>query len=954
MSDLDLGVATRQAFGEGLVATRADESSCLTLERGELSLPPHPTWLLPRPLTWGEDPFGDRSWTAQLHSLRWLDPLRRAASSGDASSSDRWVATALSWVVANPPTAPAHPQAWAGRQAGVRAVVLTLGLPLAAGDERVRLVRSLTEHVDWLCAEQQSARAHALLQHQGLFVAARAVGRHDATDLAVRRLGDLLEQSLGADAGPDPDPAQRQLTLARWQLALRRLEVEEVAPPPASSLLSRAAELLAHTTRPDGLLETIGETAATAPTKVTSPFLEYVRTAGATGTRPTATTDVVTGVGAFGRSGWGEQETAFAQETFYSLRLPTTPGPHQDGGSITFFARGRPWIVDPGPRARCVEPVRSHLSSRAAHNLPVVVGRERDTDAGARSVHHRHSSQLDHHVVADDGYPGVTLRRHVVYHRGGDFLLVLDRVVADEECTVEQLWHLPPDVAARVAAPGGPVVLADGEVEAGLSLRGSEQVDVSVLTGRSEPVQGWVSTPDGARASTTVVSRLRGTEMWLLAVVGGSHRTATALEDAAVEGDELTCTVRSRGERSRVVLPLGVDGLGSSATSASTPPVTRAWQLLAGPAGPPDVPAGDPARAVAAARQRAADAHGDLGTRRDLAAQLLLHLGSLGEPSDAGPDLDHGLRAAVIDLLGDDATPQQESISSLLLMDRQPLLPWTASSERRSRLPVRWITDVLAPGGGAVPASVSAHTVEGLVMPFAVGEGDGDTLLVRIHGALDRGRFGLPAFRGLGVDIRERRPFLHLQDPTLDLDRNLSLGWFLGTRAVDAQREAAELVRRIATRMGRDRIVVMGNSGGGYVALVLAALLGDATALAINPQIDLREWHRPLVERALRAGLGQDVAVEDLPGDWTRRVSLPDLLDQQTFTARALVVQNTGDTHHMQQHLPRLRAAVSDHLLQDRVQIEEVDLGQGHVALAPDRLAAYIARATDPDAPWIA
>lgn len=69
--------ARRQQFGAMFEQTPRDQALVEQLLSGDLTLRPHPSWMLPRKIDLPADPFLDRNSMSQYHMPRWMDPLPR-------------------------------------------------------------------------------------------------------------------------------------------------------------------------------------------------------------------------------------------------------------------------------------------------------------------------------------------------------------------------------------------------------------------------------------------------------------------------------------------------------------------------------------------------------------------------------------------------------------------------------------------------------------------------------------------------------------------------------------------------------------------------------------------------------------------------------------------------------------------------------------------------------------
>jgi pimeloyl-ACP methyl ester carboxylesterase len=113
---------------------------------------------------------------------------------------------------------------------------------------------------------------------------------------------------------------------------------------------------------------------------------------------------------------------------------------------------------------------------------------------------------------------------------------------------------------------------------------------------------------------------------------------------------------------------------------------------------------------------------------------------------------------------------------------------------------------------------------------------DSRTLLVAFGGL--QGRLGMPVFEFFKStsDLGVKRLFV----------RDLRQAWYHeGLSGDDATLiDAADALRELIERSEIERLVTVGNSAGGYAALVFGTLLGATTAIAISPQtiLDLETW----------------------------------------------------------------------------------------------------------------
>lgn len=489
--------ARAQSFGTPWAALSTDAKSADQLTAGQLALPPHRAWRVPETVTWRENPFGEVNWVAQLHMLRWIDPLRRRVERGDLRHLDTWVKFATSWIEANPPGRGRAAYAWADMVEAARAVTFCMGVPMLEKhrpDVLNTVLRSIEEHGEWLEDESHIRTGnHALQQHQGLLVIGAVLERQDWVDLAVERSRKMLDATYDAQGVNEEGAVQyHQINYQWWNTLSKRVREITGTVPPEFDRVRLAPIAMAHATRPDGLYETIGDTEEFAPRGFPHPNIDYVSSAGEKGVPPANTVEVFDSGYVFGRSTWGTATKSFADADFYSLRF----GPqnrihgHADGMGLTLFANRAPVLVDSGKYAYdAKDPFRAHLLSREAHNAPSLTGLEYDRAATVELTAHSRSHGCEYFEFADEGYAGASLRRSIVISLENRLIFAVDSFESETATTLNQHWHLAPDAGHRAEDAGVYCVW--------LRVKGrfafSPDTTTAVVSGRTSPIQGWYS-----------------------------------------------------------------------------------------------------------------------------------------------------------------------------------------------------------------------------------------------------------------------------------------------------------------------------------------------------------------------------------------------------------------------------------------------------------------------------
>lgn len=176
------------------------------------------------------------------------------------------------------------------------------------------------------------------------------------------------------------------------------------------------------------------------------------------------------------------------------------------------------------------------------------------------------------------------------------------------------------------------------------------------------------------------------------------------------------------------------------------------------------------------------------------------------------------------------------------------------------------------------------------------------TLVVALHGALNREVYTLPRFEWRSTLEHRTDSLLFLADTALQANSDLKLAWYTGNASDDLIARYAALVRSVAVQCGADQIVLLGFSGGGFAALALAPLIAGSVALAFSPQTSIGSYYRVFADayaEALFPELGSFDAAEAAYG---HRLNLLGYYKDPNVNTNFVYVQNSGDAHHVNNH----------------------------------------------------
>lgn len=178
-------------------------------------------------------------------------------------------------------------------------------------------------------------------------------------------------------------------------------------------------------------------------------------------------------------------------------------------------------------------------------------------------------------------------------------------------------------------------------------------------------------------------------------------------------------------------------------------------------------------------------------------------------------------------------------------------------------------------------------------------------LFVLMSSGIDRSRISLPAFNRWTWAQKGVFPgnVLCIADPTLSLDSDMGLGWYMGTSERDPMDDLVEFVGEYIRRskIPAQEVVVWGSSAGGFAALALASRIDGATAVAINAQTDPLSYHIPGQVDLVKSVCFEGAAEADIRREFADRV---DMIKRwaNSGSSRAVLIQNRLDEHHYFEH----------------------------------------------------
>ncbi|MGP5254614.1 heparinase II/III domain-containing protein [Glutamicibacter ardleyensis] len=941
---MSIDAARRQAFGAKFDVSRRDQTLADQLLGGRLTLSPHPEWALTKDLEWTEDPFSDRNWRAQLQMLRWMDPLRRRADAGDAASATAWLHYAKSWIDSNLSPAKSVREAWMDMVDGLRALELCIALPFVSDFEPTALewlIPAIQVHAEWLMDERNLGHSnHALHQHQGLFVCGAVLRNEEMMQIAECRMLDLFKSQYDSQGINAEGAIAYHMANAHWWAAARhRLELEERPVGEAFNLLDAAAVALAHATKPDGALVSIGDTDGGNARVINHSATKWVTTAGADGEPPTDTVRLYDAGYLFARSGWGEQERDFKDETFLSVSFgsPKRVHGHRDGMSMTFSSMGHEWITDPGKFQYGSSPMRDYCLSRASHSLPYLLDMENDDSSIVECVSHKFTSSVYEATFVDRGYRDARITRRVIYSVSGEYAIVIDHIDSEIECTAVQNWQCGKETTA-VATPSGFQLSAPAGGHAAVLFTGTRP-NMSIVSGQESPIAGWVATGWKKREMapalqfTKVGKRFR----FITLIAAGAKGKVPTMETVRHDVPGL---LRLRVDTGRVSEQIVIERAESSITGFYADEVESS--TLNGSDEELLNPLDKAARVNAFENIENAFKQAWESDEESIRLNEAERLRGIRDRYETNNGVDLGLSAAIADL---SCLTQQQISSQGLVRARPGLLTWTVDRSVRSGISETPVVS-LRGANSELPAltvdTLVSYSLGSIVLPALVSPAPGSTLTVMFHGAVDRAKTTLPLFQRLRFQkTLNAGPTVCFSDPTLDLSSDLRLGWYLGTERVALANEIATATKMLVKSLGCTDVVFQGGSGGGFAALQVGARYPGSHVVAQNPQTDVREYIKTHARNALIAAYGDPEIGEQ--HQFLDRIDVMYALRTLDPNMSVTLVMNKGDVFHETKHAAPLRHVVTD---LPGVSIDNInlDLGPGHKGLSNEQYVDVMKR----------
>ncbi|MFV8826377.1 alginate lyase family protein [Alkalihalobacterium sp. APHAB7] len=480
---------------------------------GIFILSPYGTFDYSKGIDWATNPSYTRSFMRPFHGHFYLYDLMAAYNQ---TKDPKYIHTGYKiiedWVKKNPYLKPQHEMAWHDETTARRLIAwigfFDLAKDILNEDQLKLMLDSMIIQADLLTKEHYYTRNtnHGMFQDEALLVFSDYFDRLEKApiygQLARTRLTDYFEYIMSEEGVHlEHSPGYHQ-QIANSIFKYKNFFAAKNEPAYAryySQLYDKMSIFASYILKPDGKFPLIGDTfTRDVPYSflwTDNPYYQYARTAGATGTAPTATDIVFPEAGyAIFRDSW-ERKQEGTYVLFYAA-YHTGYHKHSDDLGLWIYSDGD-IVIEAGPNGYDYDdPFTAYAYSSFAHNTLIV-----DNESLIRVDHKFDSTYLKDYSIGNQTssvsgvnkrFEGVGHERKVDYHKDGNIVVVNDFIQSKDQHNYKLLWHLAPDITP-IQGENNEIHLYRGEkYVTTISIEGQQKIDISIVKGQTKPnILGW-------------------------------------------------------------------------------------------------------------------------------------------------------------------------------------------------------------------------------------------------------------------------------------------------------------------------------------------------------------------------------------------------------------------------------------------------------------------------------
>ncbi len=538
-------------------------------------------------IDWHFSPTSNPEWLWWLHRHHWWPVLAVTyARTGDERYAESFVSQMKDWIQSNPmPTTKDETSpSWRLMEVALRmrvcwipAFALFFESPAFTDHDKLMMLRSIYDHATFL-STFKSSRNHLLRETNGLVHIAVYFPEFKMAKRWQRKAISRIEQELINQVNRDGTHIEMSvgyqwLVVDEFEKAYRLL-VDCNLSLPNQNLAKRLEamyQVLAYVVRPDGTFPQINDgfihwdcsRLKEAGTQFARDDFIFIGSSGNQGQAPSLDSIGFKDAGLYVmRSDWTSQS--------HYLLFDTGPyggyHGHEDKLSVEIAAYGTPFIVDSGSYTYdAKDPFRSYFVESKSHNTVLV-----DNASQIRRWNTFHMNpkpaerndavwitgpRFDYAAAAyEDGYGEFSLTvcnekkiiddvihtRRVLFLKP-DYWIILDELAASKEHDYQLLFHLHPDIRARIVAEKTVRLESASENILQIIPVFPEGLKVTTVAGSENPIQGWYSNgPYQKQPAQTVIYEKKTSNSTCLVTIIYPCQNYSAEENIQVQPLKIT------------------------------------------------------------------------------------------------------------------------------------------------------------------------------------------------------------------------------------------------------------------------------------------------------------------------------------------------------------------------------------------------------------------------------
>jgi hypothetical protein len=479
------------------------------------------------PPQWQANPLRDDSWLANLQGLEWLTPLVHAHQADSAAGYLNAAANAIvDWITHSPFRGAPSRWSWDNHATAKRLRLFAWFWEhyRKSGDYTADFARlllaSVYQHAFYsLDSRNYQANSNHGLEAIGAMLSAALTfpmfsESANWANVAITRLRQWLQDNISPEGFHlEQSPAYHWFVLLRLAAIDSFLTANGRGLPCLTATADRAAAVWPHLLKPNGSIPTVGDSAPNAPRNWKELLQRHSeRTLAPSALSSAAAADRNAGVFigspragyAIFRCGPGDVTDL---HLLFRCSAFDSPHCHRDALSLTLYALGRDWLVDPGYlNYHEWDPRRHYLRSPRAHSL--VLAANGDFPTAENGVVDWGRAEAGHYVTS---FHALRRWKHerTMFVAGPREVRIRDHLQpAGRPVNWQQLFQVAPGLRIQIVSPAEARLLApDGQR---CIVQQSICGEWSIVQGQEKPfLQGWHSPRYGVWESRpTLIFRL--------------------------------------------------------------------------------------------------------------------------------------------------------------------------------------------------------------------------------------------------------------------------------------------------------------------------------------------------------------------------------------------------------------------------------------------------------------